>query len=371
MRHFRFSYIIILICVVLFASACTDEVGLSDAWYPWKSPQSFSVSSNKQVFSSEGGSKTLNIVSDVDWTIVEKPDFVTISPMSGGKGTTMITVSATANNSSSYLKGNIKFDIPGRLSILVEQKSGLEKTFVVGGVTFNMIFVEHGTFQMGSNESDARDEEKPIHDVTISKDFYIGETEVTQGLWYAVMGEKPTVFTQWSSSKGLGDDYPAYYISYTDVQSFIMKLNRLTGEKFRMPTEAEWEYAAKGGNKSQRYTFSGSNTIGDVAWYFEEADNKGSSPDERTHCVATKQSNELGIYDMSGNVLEWCSDWYGSYSSGAVTDPQGAASGSDRVLRGGSLYSDATNCRISIRIFFTPKIRYSHFGFRLALSSSE
>lgn len=235
--------------------------------------------------------------------------------------------------------------------------------FTVNGVTFNMQLVEHGTFQMGSE--DGFDLEKPVHNVTISKDYYIGETEVTQGLWYAVMGQKPTSRgNKWSSSYGLGDDYPAYYISWSDCQEFITKLNQFTGQTFRMPTEAEWEYAAKGGNMSRGYMYSGSNTIDEVAWYT-------SNSSSQTHPVATKQPNELGIYDMSGNVWEWCSDWCGSYSSAAVTDPVGATSGSTRVGRGGSWYDNATNGRTAYRDYYFPGIRFNDFGFRLALSPSK
>ena len=189
----------------------------------------------------------------------------------------------------------------------------------------------------------------------------MGETEVTQALWKAVTGCSPTSGgSSWSSYYGLGDSYPAYYISYEDVQSFITKLNSLTGENFRMPTEAEWEFAARGGNKSKGYTYSGSNTIGDVAWY---ADNSSSM----THAVKTKAANELGIYDMSGNVYEWCSDWYGSYSSSAQTDPTGPTTGTYRVYRGGSWGNYATGCRCANRNYFTPSNQSYNVGFRLAL----
>lgn len=242
---------------------------------------------------------------------------------------------------------------------------GEKKTFTVGGVTFNMIPVEHGTFQMGKS-ADGNDA-TTVRSVTISKDYYIGETEVTQALWKAVTGYSPTSDgSSWSSMYGLGDNYPAYYISWNDVQTFITKLNQLTGQTFRMPTEAEWEFAAKGGNKSQGYTYSGSNTIGDVAWY---TGNSGS----KTHPVATKASNELGLYDMSGNVWEWCADWYDStyYSVSPSVDPTGPASGSSRVRLGGSWNNDAAFCRTANRGGSTPTNRYNSVGFRLALSPSK
>ncbi|MBQ0057212.1 MAG: SUMF1/EgtB/PvdO family nonheme iron enzyme [Bacteroidales bacterium] len=234
------------------------------------------------------------------------------------------------------------------------------KSFTVGGVTFQMKLVEGGTFQMGSTRGN--NNEKPVHTVTISNDYYMGETEVTQALWKAVTGYSPTSSgSSWFSYYGVGDEYPAYYISYEDVQSFITKLNSLTGQTFRMPTEAEWEFAARGGNKSKGYEFSGSNSISDVAWY---TDNSGS----KTHPVKTKTANELGLYDMSGNVWEWCSDWYGSYSSNAQTDPTGPTTGLDRVIRGGGWFGSATYCRCGGRISSSRYSRSDHIGFRLALS---
>ena len=238
-----------------------------------------------------------------------------------------------------------------------------EKTFTVTGngktVTFKMKLVEAGTFQMG--RAGTEDVATPVHSVTLSKNYYMGETEVTQELWYAVMGQKPTSDGgQWSSTNGLGDKNPAYYVSWNDCQTFITKLNALTGATFRLPTEAEWEFAAKGGNKSKGYTYAGSNTIGDVAWY---SDNSSS----KTHEVKGKAANELGLYDMSGNVWEWCQDWYGSYSSEAQTDPTGPTSGSSRVNRGGSWCSSATHCRVAFRYWNNASFRNISLGLRLAL----
>ena len=219
-------------------------------------------------------------------------------------------------------------------------------TYTVNGVSFKMIPVEGGTFQMGSNNN----WEKPVHSVTLSS-FSIGETEVTQALWKAVMGTNPS---NWQ-----GDNLPVEKVSWNDCQTFITKLNQLTGETFRLPTEAEWEFAAKGGNKSNGYTYSGSNTIGDVAWY----DGNSSS---KTHPVATKSPNELGIYDMSGNVWEWCQDWYGSYSSSAQTNPTGPTSGSYRVYRGASWSNPATYCRTAYRVSNAPTNTSHNLGLRLA-----
>ena len=158
-----------------------------------------------------------------------------------------------------------------------------------------------------------------------------------------------------------GDNLPVETVSWNDCQEFISKLNSMTGRKFRLPTEAEWEYSARGGKKSRSYQYSGSSNITDVAWY---DGNSGSKP----HPVGTKQANELGIYDMSGNVYEWCSDWYGSYSSSSQTNPTGADSGSKRVYRGGSWYEYAWSCRLSNRYFNTPDFRIDDLGLRLALS---
>ena len=234
-----------------------------------------------------------------------------------------------------------------------------DRTFTVGGVTFTMKLVEAGTFLMGGKKYD---DEKPKHRVTITKDYYIGETEVTQALWKAVTGYSPTTDgSSWTTTYGLGDNYPAYNISYEDVQKFITKLNSMTGETFRMPTEAEWEFAARGGKKSKGYTYSGSNTIGDVAWYGSNA--------SKTNIVKTKAANELGIYDMSGNVWEWCSDWYSSsyHSSSPENDPTGPTTGSNRVSRGGGWADDAAYCRCADRNTYAPSYRDNYVGFRLAL----
>ena len=239
--------------------------------------------------------------------------------------------------------------------------------FTVNGVTFTMVLVEGGTFTMGATaeQTGAYNDEKPAHQVTLSS-YYIGQTEVTQALWEAVMGYSPTSDgSSWSSSDGLGDNYPAYNISYNDVLSFISKLNSLTGRTFRMPTEAEWEYAARGGNKSKGYRYSGGNTLDNVGWYWDNSD-------QTTHLVAQKAANELGLYDMSGNVWEWCSDyWYGTYSSSPQTNPTGPSKGSDRVMRGGCWCDDAALCRVADRNNYSPSLRDTFYGVRLALSSSS
>ena len=234
-----------------------------------------------------------------------------------------------------------------------EGKTG--SIYEVNGVNFKMIKVEGGTFQMGATSeqgSDAYGDESSVHSVTLP-DYYIGETEVTQELWKAVMGKNPSWF-KYNPQK------PVENVSWHDCQSFIKRLNELTGKNFRLPTEAEWEYAARGGNKSKGYKYSGGNDINEMAWY------KGNS-NSQTHDVKTKSPNELGIYDMSGNVLEWCEDWFGYYSSSSQTNPKGPSSGSYRVLRGGSWKNGARYCRVSNRSNRNPGYGHLYSGFRLAL----
>ena len=226
---------------------------------------------------------------------------------------------------------------------------------VKNGISIEMVRVEAGTFIMGATPEmkDPWDDEKPAHQVTLTNDYYIGKYEVTQALWKAVMGKNPSDFK--------GDNLPVEKVSWDDCQEFISKLNRITGKTFRLPTEAEWEYAARGGKKSRGYQYGGSNNISDVAWY-------DSNSGYKTHAVGSKQANELGIYDMTGNVWEWCQDWNGSYSGSSQVNPTGANSGSDRVRRGGSWFYDARGCRSSDRGSDTPGRRSFNIGLRLVLS---
>ena len=234
-----------------------------------------------------------------------------------------------------------------------------------------MVFVNDKTFQMGS--ANGEDDEKLVHSVTVS-DFNIGKYEVTQGEYEAVMGKNP------AKSYGIGDNYPVYYVSWYDAVEFCNKrsdkegLNRCysgSGENikcdfdangYRLPTEAEWEFAARGGNKSKGYKYAGGNDLKQVAWYSYNSGNK-------THSAEGKQANELGIYDMSGNVWEWCWDQYGDYSSGSQNNPRGSSSGSYRVNRGGSWYNYASNCRLANRNCNSPGNSYNDLGFRIACSS--
>ena len=227
-------------------------------------------------------------------------------------------------------------------------------SLTVNGVSFEMVYVEGGSFDMGATSeqgSEWYNNEKPVHSVTLSG-YYIGKFEVTQELWKVVMGSNPSKFK--------GAQNPVESVDWEDCQEFVSRLNSLTGRTFRLPTEAEWEYAARGGNQSSHYKYSGSGNIGYVAWYYK---NSGST----THAVGTQTANELGIYDMSGNVCEWCSDWYGGYSAGSQTNPQGPSSGSARVLRGGSWSDYARYCRVSYRYCGDPYDSYDGGGLRLVL----
>ena len=276
------------------------------------------------------------------------------SSLTNLKSNTTYYVRAYATNEKGTSYGEVKSFVT--LSGDGDGDWGTNQTFNVNGVSFTMIAVEGGTFQMGATSeqgSDAESDESPVHDVTLSS-YYIGETEVTQELWEAVMGSNPSYYSGYPQR-------PVEYVSWNDCQEFITKLNQLTGKNFRLPTEAEWEYAARGGNMSKGYKYSGSNTIDNVAWY-------ASNSSSRTHDVKTKQANELGIYDMSGNVWEWCQDWYGSYSSGSQTNPTGPSSGPSRVIRGGGWGNDAGICRVSNRNAGIPGGSSGILGLRLSLS---
>jgi formylglycine-generating enzyme required for sulfatase activity len=201
-----------------------------------------------------------------------------------------------------------------------------------------LVFVKGGNFTMGctGEAADCEDNEKPAHKVTV-RDFHIGKYEVTQAQWVAVMGNNPSGFR--------GDSLPAENVSWREIQEFIAKLNAKTGADYRLPTELEWEYAARGGILSKGYEYSGGNNVDNVAWF-------GNNAGLQTHAVGSRQANELGIYDMSGNVYEWCSDWYGSYAT--------------RVIRGGSWLSITQSVRVPFRLHHTPDYRYINLGFRLA-----
>ena len=250
-----------------------------------------------------------------------------------------------------------------------EPDEGAIETFTVNGVSFKMVAVEGGTFTMGATDeqvSDDYDMAKPAHQVTLLS-YSIGETEVTQALWVAVMGSNPSSF---SSRNNYTENLqrPVECVSWDDCQTFIAKLNQLTGKKFRLPTEAEWEYAARGGKLSHGYKYAGSNYVDDVAWCSDNIPSHTSgSGTHGTQTVASKAPNELGLYDMSGNVWEWCQDWYGDYTSGEQKNPTGPASGFGRVIRGGCWYYKALYCHVLIRRPYVPLSASNNVGLRIAL----
>lgn len=235
------------------------------------------------------------------------------------------------------------------------RENGFE-LFKIDNIPFKMVYVEGGRFVMGyksesiNNPKDIPSNELPPHLVTLD-DYLIGETEVTQDLWDTIMGNNPSQYRC--------KDLPVEHVSWYDVQQFIAKLNTLTNREFRLPTEAEWEYAASGGLKGNSYLFSGSNNIQEVAWYGVTIG---------TNHVKSKKPNELGLYDMSGNVWEWCSDCFGYYNGHSQHNPQGPQTGTFRVFRGGSWSNSAKYCRITNRNFKEPTSKDNSIGFRLALN---
>jgi len=228
-----------------------------------------------------------------------------------------------------------------------------------------MVFVEGGTFMMGSAGEGAMYDEAPVHQVTLS-DFQIGKYEVTQGQWEALMGTtvadlRDKVDPSWPLY-GVGDDIPVYYVSWDDAREFARRLSAATGKRYALPTEAQWEFAARGGNESRGYAYSGGDILDEVA--------RHDGPDYRipTHPVGGKLPNELGIHDMSGNVAEWCADWYGHYSADAQTDPVGPPSGTDgrgRIIRGGDRLYDTEDCRTTCRSSARQENSDDSLGFRV------
>ena len=248
----------------------------------------------------------------------------------------------------------------------LEQEESTELSFHIGEVSFNMEKVEGGTFVMGAQsddedgdnyDSDADEDASPVHEVSLS-DYYIGETSVTQELWEAVMNGNPSVCD--------GNDNPVDNVNWDDCQTFIKKINKVlcnqlpNGYEFRLPTEAQWEFAARGGNLSVDYKYSGGDDIDEVAWYDDNSD-------EGTQPVKKKDANELNLYDMSGNVWEWCQDWFDDYREYSRTDPEGPSYGTARVMRGGSWNNSFLDCMVTFRGNDFPDKRYSNVGFRLAL----
>ena len=310
-------------------------------------------------FTSGSGSKIFKISSNTTWALSSDKNWCSINPTFGnGDGSVTVTVDENTSTSSRTATITIGSETITRAISVIQ--SGMtppslqNQTFTVGRVTFKMIAVEGGTFTMGATYEQGNDytkDELPVHTVTLSS-YSIGETEVTQALWEAVMGSNPSYFS--------GSNRPVENVSWEDCQNFIKKLNSKTGESFRLPTEAEWEYAARGGNKCRGYKYAGSNTIDEVAWY-------GENSNSMTHNVAQKSPNELGLYDMSGNVWEWCQDRYGTYSNSSQTNPTGSATGSQYVTRGGGWHDGTRHSRVSGRAPSTPAYHEESLGLRLVL----
>lgn len=287
-----------------------------------------------------------------------------------------------SNPASIYMEGGLNQlntksdDLAEELSILYGRTrnalsndrgkiSGNTYTEEALGLNMQFVRVQGGSFVMGCTEnqgSDCESDETPAHNVQVGT-FYIGVYEVTQAQWQRVMGTgivEQQNRAGASSLRGVGDNYPMYYITWEEANNFARELSRITGKTYRLPTEAEWEYAARGGNKHDEAKYAGSHNINAVAWYAENGDNI-------THPVGQKRPNALGIYDMSGNVWEWCSDWYGPYQSGYQENPTGAETGSRHVDRGGGWFNDSRYCRVSLRFSRPPSFRGSFLGLRLVL----
>ena len=298
-----------------------------------------------------GNSENASYASPVD---LRKCVTEAVKKMEGiSNGTTVTPPYNSGNSNSSYFYGGGNSG-GGR-------QNYTENAF---GINMKMVYVEGGSYNMGctgEQGSDCDDDEKTVRYVTVS-DFYIGQFEITQAQWQAVMGtsvyqQRDKANTSWSMY-GTGNDYPMYYVSWEEAKEFCRRLSQQTGKTYRLPTEAEWEYAARGGKKTQNSKYAGGFSLDYVGWYTSNSGGK-------THPVGTKAANELGIYDMSGNVWEWCEDWYGDYRSYDTDNPTGASSGSGRVLRGGGWGSRATYCRVSYCSSSSPGNRGSGSGFRV------
>ena len=309
----------------------------------------------------KGGSTSVAIPRSGSFTVDVNNASVAIATLQGGRinvaagnaaGTTIIEVTENATQQKATIEVTV-----------TDEPTPIIRTYTINTVSFSMVEVEGGTFTMGATSdqgSRTDDDEKPTHDVTLST-FNIGQTEVSQALWQAVMGTNPSELIRFSFQR------PVETISWNDCQKFIARLNALTGEQFRLPTEAEWEFAARGGNLSQGYMYAGGNSIDELAWYYDNAARRRISDiDYATHKVGLKAPNELGLYDMAGNVIELCSDWYGTYSGEAVTNPKGPSTGSEHAARGGGWKNDKLYCRNASRNHAEPDEVDNSLGLRLA-----
>lgn len=359
------------ICIILVLGACSEEKPENS--YISTGSHELSISEDSFEVDYKGKTLKIEIKSNSKWNVICNEDWISVDK-SEGDGHGVLNISVAENPSKYYSRFGqvqIAYDVVKVPIYIHQEQQGLLKINVNNKMTFNMIPIEKGSFTMGDNSSD----DNVDHQVEISKDYYMGETEVTQLLWMVATGSLMPTETgkQWDDDYKIGIYYPAYYISYSDCEKFIEKLNAMTGMKFRFPTEAEWEFAAKGGNKSKGYRYAGGNILGDVAWYKDNASSLGlKSPAYGTHEVKTKAPNELGLYDMSGNVREWCSDWHEPYSVESQIDPTGPSTkprSAGRIYRGGSWGSDANECNVNTRDSHAESSRSAFVGLRLALSN--
>ena len=308
-------------------------------------------------FGSQGGTEQFTICIPEGYELIIPKDCTWVEVdyiQEDGDSTAWLTLIISENDRLSPRETTVTIRPKGLIGIgdIIKGRGGLSKRIKIKqqgvmienicDLNMRMIFVKGGTFTMGTPGSNEE------HLVTLDS-FYIGETEITQAQWRAVMGSNPSEF--------VGDSHPVDHISWADAQAFCQKLSQLTGKRYTLPTEAQWEYAARGGDKSKGFKYSGSNNIDEVAKY-------GSISDGHLN-VKSLKPNELGIYDMSGNVWEWCSDWYGSIGSWPETNPRGPHSGTKRVVRGGSWSRDAGGCTVSYRGVNTPQHRGSSYGLRV------
>lgn len=298
-----------------------------------------------------GEDNFVDIVANTDWHIDNSNNWIK-AQKEGEK----LRITIARNYQMQERIGELKL-YAGELSKIITIKQSESPWYD----SFEMIPVESGTFLMGAqkdlSERDNYDEyaypiESPVHSVTINA-YYIGKFEVTQAQWFAAMGNNP--------SSVQGDNLPVENITWEQVQEFITRLNQMSGKNFRLPTEAEWEFAAKGGKKTNNYKYSGFSVLAACGWYY-------SNSESTIHEIGSKYPNELGIYDMSGNVREWCNDWFANYPTYAENNPQGPSSGNLKINRGGSWTTSAINCRNSYRHTDFPNEASNDLGFRLALS---
>ena len=310
-----------------------------------------SVKSNSVTAASKGETISVPIQSNVQWSVENEDEWCIVQ-----KNGDNLDITIDRNYKMTERSGSIIVKSGEVSQNITITQSGCEWFD-----SFEMVDIAAGTFYMGAQkdtssgqnyDTSAYQIESPVHEVSISA-YSIGKFEVTQAQWIAAMGSNPSSIQ--------GDNLPVENVTWEQVQEFISLLNEKSGLNYRLPTEAEWEFAAKGGNESNDFKYSGNSVLGACGWYY-------SNSEAKTHEVGNKEANELGIFDMSGNVREWCNDWFGYYDSSSADNPQGAPNGSVKVNRGGSWTTPAVNCRNTYRHTDNPSDAAQDLGFRLALT---